>query len=129
MCISVAPDTVTVTGQKLGKAGEQIQLTCTSSHSNPAASLIWLSKGLTVAGAQEQVSASSDGGYITVSTLTVTLTNQESTVLFMCQASNYSRVVDTIELSVLCKYSLNLKSLVLGGFFFSFVFQGLADEI
>ena len=101
LAVHFAPDTVTVTGQKLGKAGEQIQLTCTSSHSNPAASLIWLSKGLTVAGAQEQVSASSDGGHITVSTLTVTLTNQESTVLFMCQASNYSRVVDTIELSVL----------------------------
>lgn len=59
-----------------------------------------------MAGANEQVEASDQGGYITTSTLTVTLTNQEPTVLFMCQAANYSTVVSTIELSVLCKYVL-----------------------
>ncbi|XP_063441926.1 synaptogenesis protein syg-2-like [Mytilus trossulus] len=101
LVVHFPPKSVTITGQKLGKAGEQIQLKCTSSNTNPPTNLAWLSKGLTVAGANEQVEASDQGGYITTSTLTVTLTNQEPTVLFMCQAANYSTVVSTIELSVL----------------------------
>lgn len=105
---SVPPQSVEITGEKLGKAGDQITLKCTSTHANPPAHLIWLSKGLTVAGAHEEVTSSQLGGFVTMSTLTVTLTNQESTVLFMCQSSNHSKVVSTIELSVLCKFYYDL---------------------
>ncbi|KAJ8316232.1 hypothetical protein KUTeg_006246 [Tegillarca granosa] len=79
---------VTITGNKLAKAGESIDLTCESSNSNPAAVITWISRGRQIAGTTNEVSESADGGFITKSSISVTLSGQENNVLYECHAIN-----------------------------------------
>ena len=53
--MTVAPETVTITGHNLAKAGETIKLKCESGISNPAAVLTWFSGRDKLEGAVSEV--------------------------------------------------------------------------
>ncbi|KAJ8316449.1 hypothetical protein KUTeg_006463 [Tegillarca granosa] len=105
LTVNFPPEKVTITGNKLAKAGESIDLTCESSNSNPAAVITWISRGRQIAGTTNEVSESADGGFITKSSISVTLSGQENNVLYECHAINDQvgtvPITDTVTLSVL----------------------------
>ncbi|KAK6173113.1 hypothetical protein SNE40_016632 [Patella caerulea] len=104
LTVHFPPKEVTITGDKLAKAGETVTLTCVSSNSNPAAVITWFAKGQSLPVASSNVEDSPEGGFITRSTVTVSLTNQDHNVIYTCQATNNAlgqTVATTITLSVL----------------------------
>lgn len=104
---AVAPAAVNITGQLLAKAGETVTLFCESDISNPAAVITWFAKGRQLPRISSTVTASPDGGFITKSNVTVTLTDQENNVIYTCQATNEAlgqTVAGAVTLSVLCTY-------------------------
>ncbi|OWF40059.1 Nephrin [Mizuhopecten yessoensis] len=98
------PEKVTISGNRLATAGEEVELTCETANSNPASVVTWLVRGRQIAGTQSHVEESDDGGYITRSLIRVTLTNREDQIVYTCQAMNDGSsepVTDTVTLSVL----------------------------
>ncbi|XP_033757883.1 nephrin-like isoform X4 [Pecten maximus] len=98
------PEKVTISGNRLATAGEEVELTCETANSNPASVVTWLVRGRQIAGTQNHVQESEDGGYITRSIIKVTLTDREDQIVYTCQAMNDGSsqpVTDTVTLSVL----------------------------
>lgn len=108
---TVPPQRVTISGGDGPlRAGETVTLTCVSSNSNPRAVITWFARGRQIAESDVTQSheASPLGGFITRSTVSVTLSHQEHNVIYTCQATNDvgQTVADTVTLSVLCKLLL-----------------------
>ncbi|KAG8193661.1 hypothetical protein JTE90_024024 [Oedothorax gibbosus] len=83
-----APKSVTVKAQKEAKLGDVISSTCTTEKSNPAAEITWIVDGIPVIG-ENKVEAIENGGWITISTINVNVTEQDRNVkLFTCYAVN-----------------------------------------
>ena len=106
-CFLVAPKSVTITGVREAKVGETLTLTCTTTNSNPAAVITWIPRGTTLLHDSSQTVESPDGGYITISHINVTLTHQQNTAMYTCEALNVDlgvRRSATAIVGVLCKY-------------------------
>ncbi|XP_069115505.1 nephrin-like isoform X5 [Argopecten irradians] len=98
------PEKVTISGNRLATAGEEVELTCETANSNPASVVTWLVRSRQIAGTRNNVVESEDGGYITTSIIRVTLTDREDQIVYTCQAMNDGAsqpVTDTVTLSVL----------------------------
>ena len=103
----VAPKSVTITGVREAKVGETLTLTCTTTNSNPAAVITWIPRGTTLLHDSSHTVESPDGGYITISHINVTLTHQQNTAMYTCEALNVDlgvRRSATAIVGVLCKY-------------------------
>ena len=116
--ISVAPSEVKILGHQNAKAGDTITMSCESSNSNPAALITWFSRGrqLTGEGIVTKTKPSPRGGFISYSNITVTLTNQESKVIYSCHGTNDAlgvTVMATAELSVQCKFGTIIRRLII----------------
>ncbi|KAL3885782.1 hypothetical protein ACJMK2_025820 [Sinanodonta woodiana] len=104
LIVHFAPKKVTISGDKLAKAGEVVTLSCQSANSNPAAAITWFAKGRQLAETTSRVEESPDGGFITYSEVTVTMTHQDNNIIYSCQATNEQlgqTVAATATLSVL----------------------------
>ena len=109
MLFTVAPTQVTITGTREAKAGETLTLTCTSSNSNPAATINWIPQGSSIVNDRTRTEPSPDGGEITISEIDVTLTPQLTSAIYTCSATNNQlgiTVADTATVGVLCKYTV-----------------------
>lgn len=105
---TVPPQRVTISGGDGPlRAGETVTLTCVSSNSNPRSTITWFARGRQIPTGEvsQSYEVSSLGGYVTRSTVSVTLSHQEHNVIYTCQATNDvgQTVADTVTLSVLCK--------------------------
>ena len=104
---SVDPVTVNISGSRTAKVGETVTLTCTTSSSNPPAMITWYHEGAQLTQDMTRTETSTNGGYITMSYINVTLTPQKNNSVFTCQAKNTGSgmtVTNTAIVSVLCKY-------------------------
>ena len=106
--LSVPPQRVTISGGTGPlRSGDNVQLTCVSSNSNPRSTITWFARGRQIPDSDvtNTYQVSPLGGFVTRSTVSVTLSHQEHNVIYTCQATNDvgQTVADTVTLSVLCK--------------------------
>lgn len=90
------PESVTITGEEAVPEGGEVTLTCTSSNSNPPAEISWIADGHRVVDQTNSQEESTDGGYITTSTVSLTVTEKRKNVVVYCQAVNSALGLSTM---------------------------------
>ncbi|KAK7487590.1 hypothetical protein BaRGS_00021140 [Batillaria attramentaria] len=106
LTVHFPPQRVTISGGDGPlRAGDTVTLTCVSSNSNPRSTITWFARGRQIPESEvsQSYEVSSLGGFVTRSTVRVTLSHQEHNVIYTCQATNDvgQTVADTVTLSVL----------------------------
>ncbi|XP_076060270.1 nephrin-like isoform X4 [Oratosquilla oratoria] len=102
--VQFPPDKVIVTGPAETRVGENITLTCVAENSNPPAVISWVVDGQPKAQAHVRTEKAGDGGYLTVSRMTMQVPVVERDMMFTCHATNQAlgqTKVDTFNLPVL----------------------------
>ncbi|XP_076372805.1 synaptogenesis protein syg-2-like [Tachypleus tridentatus] len=88
LSVHYPPEKLYIKGPIYARRGNVVTVVCTTSPSNPAVPITWLVDGNPVSGG-EQFSRNNNGGWITTSNITVTLTRQDpDTKSFICKAGN-----------------------------------------
>ncbi|XP_037072882.1 LOW QUALITY PROTEIN: nephrin-like [Pollicipes pollicipes] len=67
MNVQFGPETVEVTGTEEAKRGEPVELSCTTSSSNPPANITWVINGRTVTNTSHIIESHPDGGWVSKS--------------------------------------------------------------
>ncbi|XP_046990276.1 nephrin [Schistocerca americana] len=104
LTVLFAPAQVSISGPTEARAGDEVQLTCTTANSNPPAEIKWMVGGRHVRNATQRVIPSPDGGHITTSNITVTVAHNRRSVVVICHGLNMQlteNVVSTHTINVL----------------------------
>uniref|UniRef100_T1IZV2 Nephrin n=1 Tax=Strigamia maritima TaxID=126957 RepID=T1IZV2_STRMM len=110
--VQFAPSKLTIIGAKEAKTGDTLTMTCLTDKSNPAAEVSWVVDGRPVP-AKSSVTASSEGGWVTTSEVTATVSGQERTMMFSCYATHLAlgtTIVETAMVNIL--YPPNMPSIL-----------------
>lgn len=87
-CFTDPPNEVKMTGPNEAKINDTITLTCKSSNSNPAVDIAIFKGGVALQGLHSSTTASTDGGWITFSNVSVKIDKNDRRATFTCQAVN-----------------------------------------
>ena len=108
LTFSVAPDNVEIHGPSAAKEGEVVTLECTTSNSNPASVLQWVVDGRTMPGLHNRTDTSAEGGWVSMSNISVVVADQDKMKTVSCYANNLAlseTKVETHIVTVLCEYA------------------------
>jgi hypothetical protein len=106
MFVAVAPDKVTITGPTQAKVGETLKFECVTGNSNPPASIQWLVDGVHKNENFTHKATDPNGGWVTRSELSVTISASDRNKMISCYAVNQElgeTIVESHMISVLCK--------------------------
>ncbi|BFZ25572.1 hypothetical protein BsWGS_28611 [Bradybaena similaris] len=105
--INFPPSQVTITiSPSQPKVGQQTDLTCVSSSSNPPAEIMWVRNGRSVSGHDLGTTEAEFGGKNTTNRLRISPTSKDHSAVYRCQATNRlldQSVNDAVTLDVLFK--------------------------
>ncbi|XP_043231133.1 nephrin-like [Amphibalanus amphitrite] len=105
MNVQFGPESVEVEGTEEAKRGEDIQMSCKTSSSNPPANITWVLNGRTVVNTTQAIEPHDEGGWVSQSNLTATIPmNMREDMVVSCYALNPSlgiNEVGTIKVTVL----------------------------
>ncbi|XP_012277554.1 nephrin isoform X2 [Orussus abietinus] len=104
LTVLFAPEGVTISGPTEARANEQVQLTCTTKNSNPVATIRWVIDDRTVENSTSREMPAPEGGWITSSSVNVTISKEARSVVVLCHAFNVQlqeNVVGTHTISVI----------------------------
>jgi hypothetical protein len=105
----VAPDTVTIKGPEMARINETVTLECETSNSNPASSIQWVIGGRILPAIYTRNDTSDEGGWVTKSNISFTVSDSYRTKNVSCYANNFAlstTKVQSHKITVLCKYSI-----------------------
>ena len=100
--VTLTPTPITVVD------GQQMNLTCATSYSNPAANITWIKSTEDITDQSSQTTDSSVGLVRTVSLLLITVVKEDNGKQVFCRASNTQdkSVSSTVNiLNIMCKYT------------------------
>ncbi|XP_067837703.1 nephrin, partial [Heptranchias perlo] len=83
-----APSRVTIFGSTRAGENKQISLSCSTSASNPGARVRWWASGKELNITEVTYTEAADGGTITISNVTLTVTRQDNGMSIVCEAVN-----------------------------------------
>lgn len=104
--LSVSPSQVTIAGPTEARVGDSINFQCTTAPSNPAAEIRWTIDGRQRRNSSSSTIASNEGGWITISNISITVDANKRTYSLLCQGINTylsDNVMTTQTLNILCK--------------------------
>ncbi len=120
--LTVGPDSVTLRGPTEARHGEAVTFECETSHSNPPASIQWTVNNATRnAEPTTRTEKSPRGGYVTKSSIVVSLGFDDKSKMVVCRAVNAELGVVKTEakvLSVICKFCFLLIVKLISGLLF-----------
>ena len=107
--VSVAPDRVVIRGPRTAKVGQTLAFECATSNSNPASAVHWLIDGQPQPALHNRTEVSDEGGWVTISNISVTVGHTDKSKAITCVATNVA--LGTTEASphivtVLCKFKV-----------------------
>ena len=100
--VTLTPTPITVVD------GQQMNLTCTTSYSNPAANVAWMKSSGDITDLSTHRTGNSGGLVRTVSSLLITVVKEDNGKQVFCRASNTQdkSVSSTVHiLNIMCKYT------------------------
>ena len=104
---AVAPTSVELKGAREAKANEELTYECSTSNSNPPATIQWIVDNTTVAPLQSVTEKSPLGGWITKSNISVKVRSSDRNKIITCNVINSELNAIKTEsaiLTVICKY-------------------------
>ena len=104
---SVAPTSVELKGAREAKANEELTYECSTSNSNPPATIQWIVDNTTVSAIHSHTEISPLGGWITKSNISVNIRASDRTKIITCNVINSELNAIKTEsaiLTVICKY-------------------------
>ena len=103
----VGPDRVEIRGPSTAKVGQTLIFECGTSNSNPASTLQWVIDGKAQPAIHNRTDTSPEGGWVTLSNISVIIGHLDKSKSISCYANNYAlseTKVETHIVTVLCKY-------------------------
>ena len=107
LIFAVAPTSVELKGAREAKANEELTYECSTSNSNPPATIQWIVDNTTVAPLQSVTEKSPLGGWITKSNISVKVRSSDRNKIITCNVINSELNAIKTEsaiLTVICKY-------------------------
>ncbi len=107
----VAPASVELKGPREARAGEDLTYECTTSNSNPPASIQWIVDNVTMASLHSRTSESPLGGWVTHSNVSVRVRSSDRNKIITCNVINSELNAIKTEsaiLTVICKFSTSM---------------------
>ncbi|XP_018320439.1 nephrin isoform X2 [Agrilus planipennis] len=104
LTVLFSPAHVTITGPTEARVGDVVPLTCTTANSNPPADIKWMVGGRQMRNATSRTTVSPDGGWITISNITVQVEPNKKSLVVICHGVNMQlteNVVSTHTINVL----------------------------
>ncbi|XP_023332616.1 nephrin isoform X4 [Eurytemora carolleeae] len=90
MSVQFAPDTVTIKGPEMARINETVTLECETSNSNPASSIQWVIGGRILPAIYTRNDTSDEGGWVTKSNISFTVSDSYRTKNVSCYANNFA---------------------------------------
>ncbi|ODM93893.1 Nephrin [Orchesella cincta] len=85
---AVNPKDVKISGPTEAKPGDNITLTCSTSNSNPKAEIAWFKGGESVEALYTYSPPSPDGGWTTISNVSIPIYESDRSIIITCQGVN-----------------------------------------
>ena len=132
--LSVAPSSVELKGPREARSGDVLSFECTTSNSNPPATIQWVVDNVTYASLHSRTTPSPLGGWVTHANVSVRVSENDRNKIITCNVINSELNAVKTEsaiLTVICKY--NFKNLireisVLGRFLAIFVIMWQSSD-
>lgn len=86
--VAVNPKEVKISGPTEAKPGHNVTLTCTTSNSNPKAEIAWFKGGESVEALHTYSPTSPDGGWTTLSNVSIPVYDTDRSIIVTCQGVN-----------------------------------------
>ncbi|XP_046619486.1 nephrin isoform X3 [Neodiprion virginianus] len=88
LAVLFAPTGAIITGPTEAKAGERVQITCTTENSNPPADIKWVVAGRNFRNSTSRTNLASQGGWITTSDIMFNINPEVRSIVVLCHALN-----------------------------------------
>ena len=111
--LSVAPSSVELKGPREARSGDVLSFECTTSNSNPPATIQWVVDNVTYASLHSRTTPSPLGGWVTHANVSVRVSENDRNKIITCNVINSELNAVKTEsaiLTVICKY--NFKNLI-----------------
>ena len=98
---------MTIKGPEMARINETVSLECETSNSNPASSIQWVIGGRILPAIYTRNDTSDEGGWVTKSNISFTVSDSYRTKNVSCYANNFAlstTKVQSHKITVLCKY-------------------------
>ena len=104
---SVAPSSVELKGPREARSGDVLSFECTTSNSNPPATIQWVVDNVTYASLHSRTTQSPLGGWVTHANVSVRVSENDRNKIITCNVINSELNAVKTEsaiLTVICKY-------------------------
>ena len=105
--LSVAPSSVELKGPREARSGDVLSFECTTSNSNPPATIQWVVDNVTYASLHSRTTPSPLGGWVTHANVSVRVSENDRNKIITCNVINSELnevKTESAILTVICKY-------------------------